>query len=105
MLRLASARRLLLAPQSGWVLPKAHVSAKPARTPTSPMVRTSRTAGGLTGTGGGGWGGQSCAPNALTRAFLTQEQAIGLSVMFLSFLIPAGWVLHHLDSYKRSSAV
>uniref|UniRef100_A0A673T7B8 Cytochrome c oxidase subunit 8 n=1 Tax=Suricata suricatta TaxID=37032 RepID=A0A673T7B8_SURSU len=69
MLRLASASRLLSAPRSGWVLPKAHVSAKPARTPTSPT-----------------------------------EQAIGLSVMFLSFLMPAGWVLHHLESYKRSSA-
>lgn len=34
----------------------------------------------------------------------TQEQAIGLSVTFLSFLIPAGWVLSHLDHYKRSSA-
>lgn len=35
---------------------------------------------------------------------LTQEQAIGLSVMFFSFLIPAGWVLSHLDSYKKGSA-
>uniref|UniRef100_A0A8C3YBN6 Cytochrome c oxidase subunit 8 n=1 Tax=Catagonus wagneri TaxID=51154 RepID=A0A8C3YBN6_9CETA len=68
MLRLAPAVRLLQAPFGGWVVPKAHVSAKPARTPTSPM-----------------------------------EQAVGLSVMFLSFLLPAGWVLSHLDHYKRSS--
>uniref|UniRef100_A0A7N5K6U0 Cytochrome c oxidase subunit 8 n=3 Tax=Ursidae TaxID=9632 RepID=A0A7N5K6U0_AILME len=68
MLRLACATRLLRAPLRGWLVPKAHVSAKPARTPTSPT-----------------------------------EQAIGLSVMFLSFLIPAGWVLSHLESYKRSS--
>ncbi|KAF5918339.1 hypothetical protein HPG69_007561 [Diceros bicornis minor] len=69
MLRLAPTVRLLQAPLRGWVVPKAHVSAKPARTPTSPM-----------------------------------EQAIGLSVTFLSFLIPAGWVLYHLENYKRSSA-
>ncbi|KAF3822428.1 hypothetical protein GH733_007802 [Mirounga leonina] len=69
MLRLGCTTRLLQAPLRGWVVPKAHVSAKPARTPTSPT-----------------------------------EQAIGLSVMFLSFLIPAGWVLAHVDSYKRSSA-
>ena len=35
--------------------------------------------------------------------FSTQEQAIGLSVMFLSFLIPAGWVMYHLESYKKGS--
>ncbi|XP_014651230.1 PREDICTED: cytochrome c oxidase subunit 8B, mitochondrial [Ceratotherium simum simum] len=69
MLRLAPTVRLLQAPLRGWVVPKAHVSAKPARTPTSPA-----------------------------------EQAIGLSVTFLSFLIPAGWVLYHLENYKRSSA-
>lgn len=42
-------------------------------------------------------------PGGLTCAFLTQEQAIGLSVMFLSFLTPAGWVLFHLESYKTGS--
>ena len=36
--------------------------------------------------------------------FSTQEQTIGLSVTFLSFLLPAGWVLYHLDNYKKSSA-
>nr|1OCC_M Chain M, CYTOCHROME C OXIDASE [Bos taurus]1OCC_Z Chain Z, CYTOCHROME C OXIDASE [Bos taurus]1OCO_M Chain M, Cytochrome C Oxidase [Bos taurus]1OCO_Z Chain Z, Cytochrome C Oxidase [Bos taurus]1OCR_M Chain M, Cytochrome C Oxidase [Bos taurus]1OCR_Z Chain Z, Cytochrome C Oxidase [Bos taurus]1OCZ_M Chain M, Cytochrome C Oxidase [Bos taurus]1OCZ_Z Chain Z, Cytochrome C Oxidase [Bos taurus]1V54_M Chain M, Cytochrome c oxidase polypeptide VIII-heart [Bos taurus]1V54_Z Chain Z, Cytochrome c oxida len=45
------------------------ITAKPAKTPTSP-----------------------------------KEQAIGLSVTFLSFLLPAGWVLYHLDNYKKSSA-
>ncbi|XP_032496586.1 cytochrome c oxidase subunit 8B, mitochondrial-like [Phocoena sinus] len=68
MLRVAPAVRLLKAPLGGWVVPKAHISDKPARTPTSPT-----------------------------------EQAIGLSVMFLSFLIPAGWVMYHLESYKKSS--
>uniref|UniRef100_A0A8P0NR37 Cytochrome c oxidase subunit 8 n=2 Tax=Canis lupus familiaris TaxID=9615 RepID=A0A8P0NR37_CANLF len=68
MLKLALAPRLLQTPLRGWVVPRAHVSAKPARTPTSPM-----------------------------------EQAIGLSVMFLSFLTPAGWVLFHLESYKTGS--
>uniref|UniRef100_A0A8C7APG5 Cytochrome c oxidase subunit 8 n=1 Tax=Neovison vison TaxID=452646 RepID=A0A8C7APG5_NEOVI len=69
MLRLPCAPRLLQASLRAWVVPKAQVSTKPARTPTSPT-----------------------------------EQAIGLSVMFFSFLIPAGWVLSHLDSYKKGSA-
>ncbi|KAK2510180.1 hypothetical protein MC885_014836 [Smutsia gigantea] len=68
MLRPAPTVRLLQAPLRGWLVPKAHISAKPARTPTSPA-----------------------------------EQAIGLSVMFFSFLTPAGWVLAHLESYKSSS--
>uniref|UniRef100_A0A8C6CM51 Cytochrome c oxidase subunit 8 n=1 Tax=Moschus moschiferus TaxID=68415 RepID=A0A8C6CM51_MOSMO len=68
MLRLAPTVRLLQAPLGGWVVPKAHITAKPAKTPTSP-----------------------------------KEQAIGLSVTFLSFLLPAGWVLYHLDNYKKSS--
>ncbi|KAB1251503.1 Cytochrome c oxidase subunit 8B; mitochondrial [Camelus dromedarius] len=68
MLRLAPTTRLLQAPLRGWVVPKAHISAKPARTPTSP-----------------------------------KEQAVGLSAMFLSFLLPAGWVLFHMENYKRSS--
>ncbi|ELV12630.1 cytochrome c oxidase subunit 8B, mitochondrial [Tupaia chinensis] len=32
------------------------------------------------------------------------EQAVGLSLLFVSFLTPAGWVLAHLESYKKSSA-
>uniref|UniRef100_A0AC11DG56 Uncharacterized protein n=1 Tax=Ovis aries TaxID=9940 RepID=A0AC11DG56_SHEEP len=71
MLRLALTVRLLQAPPGGWVVPKAHITAKPAKTPTSPK---------------------------------TQEQAIALSATFLSFLLPAGWVLYHLDHYKKSSA-
>ncbi|KAM6172578.1 cytochrome c oxidase subunit 8B, mitochondrial-like [Erethizon dorsatum] len=67
MLRLAPATQLLQAPKC-WVVSKVHVSAKPARTPTSPM-----------------------------------EQAVGISAMFISFLVPAGWVLSHLESYKKSS--
>nr|XP_010947773.1 cytochrome c oxidase subunit 8B, mitochondrial [Camelus bactrianus] len=70
MLRLAPTTRLLQAPLRGWVVPKAHISAKKAWT----HVR-----------------------------FLTQEQAVGLSAMFLSFLLPAGWVLFHMENYKRSS--
>lgn len=29
---------------------------------------------------------------------------MGLTVTFVSFLTPAGWVLAHLESYKKSSA-
>ncbi|KAM5222819.1 cytochrome c oxidase subunit 8B, mitochondrial-like [Hipposideros larvatus] len=68
-MRLVPAIRLLQAPLSGWVVPRAHIYAKPAKTPTSPT-----------------------------------EQAVALSVTFLSFLIPAGWVLSHLESYKKSAA-
>ncbi|XP_003461345.1 cytochrome c oxidase subunit 8B, mitochondrial-like [Cavia porcellus] len=68
MLRLASAVQLLQVPFKCWVVSKAHVSAKPARTPTSSM-----------------------------------EQAVGISAIFLSFLVPAGWILSHLESYKKSS--
>nr|XP_004654214.1 cytochrome c oxidase subunit 8B, mitochondrial-like [Jaculus jaculus] len=69
MPRLPPALKLLQAPLKCWVVPKAHVSAKPARNPTSPM-----------------------------------EQAVGMVTTFVSFLVPAGWVLAHLDSYKKSSA-
>ncbi|XP_005401936.1 PREDICTED: cytochrome c oxidase subunit 8B, mitochondrial-like [Chinchilla lanigera] len=68
MLRLGPVTQLLQAPFKYWVVSKAHISAKPARTPTSPM-----------------------------------EQAVGISVMFITFLVPAGWVLSHLESYKKSS--
>ncbi|KAM4851271.1 cytochrome c oxidase subunit 8B, mitochondrial-like [Callospermophilus lateralis] len=68
MLRLPPITQLLQAPLRCWAVPKAHISAKPARTPTSPM-----------------------------------EQAVGISTMFVSFLVPAGWVLSHLESYKKSS--
>lgn len=37
-------------------------------------------------------------------ASLPQEQASALCVTFFSFLIPAGWVLSHLESYKKSAA-
>nr|KAF6275462.1 hypothetical protein mMyoMyo1_010320 [Myotis myotis] len=68
-MRLGPAIRLLHAPLRACVVPKAHISAKPAKTPTS-------------------------AP----------EQAVALVVTFLSFMVPAGWVLSHLDSYKSRSA-
>lgn len=68
-MRLGPTIRLLQAPLRACVVPKAHISAKPARTPTSPS-----------------------------------EQAAALVVTFLSFLIPAGWVLSHLESYKRRSS-
>ncbi|XP_031240519.1 cytochrome c oxidase subunit 8B, mitochondrial-like [Mastomys coucha] len=68
MPRFAPFLRLLQAPVKYTVVPKAHVSAKPAKTPTSAM-----------------------------------EQAVGISATFVSFLVPAGWVLSHLESYKKSS--
>ena len=52
MLRLAPAVRLLKAPLGGWVVPKARISAKPARTPTSPMVGPTKAVG-HGGVGGG----------------------------------------------------
>uniref|UniRef100_A0A8B9XIW9 Cytochrome c oxidase subunit 8 n=1 Tax=Bos mutus grunniens TaxID=30521 RepID=A0A8B9XIW9_BOSMU len=48
--------------------------------------------------------GSGPGPSGLMCVFSTQEQTIGLSVTFLSFLLPAGWVLYHLDNYKKSSA-
>lgn len=68
-MRLPSAIKLLQAPLRGCVVPRAHIFAKPAKTPVSPA-----------------------------------EQAVGLMVTFVSFLVPAGWVLAHLESYKKSSA-
>uniref|UniRef100_A0A671E5U7 Cytochrome c oxidase subunit 8 n=1 Tax=Rhinolophus ferrumequinum TaxID=59479 RepID=A0A671E5U7_RHIFE len=67
MPQLAPAIRLLQAPLRGWVVPRAYISAKPAKTPTSASVSTSQAAG-------------------------------------VGFLIPAGWVLSHLESYKKSAA-
>ncbi|CAK6449561.1 unnamed protein product [Pipistrellus nathusii] len=65
-MRLGPAIRLLQAPLRACVVPKAHISAKPAKSPTS-------------------------AP----------EQAVALVVTFFSFMIPSGWVLSHLESYKK----
>lgn len=39
-MKLAAATRLLQGPLRGWVVPRAHISAKPAKTPTSPSVST-----------------------------------------------------------------
>lgn len=59
MLRLAPTVRLLQAPLGGWVVPKAHIYAKPARTPTSPTVGPSKAAGAGAGAGAGeAWQGQ-----------------------------------------------
>ncbi|KAM9763718.1 cytochrome c oxidase subunit 8B, mitochondrial-like [Dama dama] len=125
MLRLAPTIRLLQAPLGGWVVPKAHITAKPAKTPTSPKASEQdrhsqkgpwtcskqpdttpdmhKSAGNRKG------GGTSCSVGSSSRsrnrpALRQREQAIGLSVTFLSFLLPAGWVLYHLDNYKKSSA-
>ncbi|EPQ07413.1 Cytochrome c oxidase subunit 8B, mitochondrial [Myotis brandtii] len=68
-MRLGPAIRLLQAPLRACVVPKAHISAKPAKTPTS-----------------------------------ASEQAAALVVTFLSFMVPSGWVLSHLQSYKSRSA-
>ncbi|XP_051002983.1 cytochrome c oxidase subunit 8B, mitochondrial-like [Acomys russatus] len=68
MPRLPPVLQLLQVPVKHTVVPKAHLSAKPAKTPTSAM-----------------------------------EQAVGLSVTFVGFLVPAGWILSHLESYKKSS--
>nr|7O37_m Chain m, Cytochrome c oxidase subunit 8B, mitochondrial [Mus musculus]7O3C_m Chain m, Cytochrome c oxidase subunit 8B, mitochondrial [Mus musculus]7O3E_m Chain m, Cytochrome c oxidase subunit 8B, mitochondrial [Mus musculus] len=32
------------------------------------------------------------------------EQAVGISAIVVGFMVPAGWVLAHLESYKKSSA-
>lgn len=45
MLRLAPTVRLLQAPLRGWAVPKAHITAKPARTPTSPKVGPTKAVG------------------------------------------------------------
>lgn len=44
-MRLGPAIRLLQAPLRAWVVPKAHVSAKPAKTPTSATVSSWEAAG------------------------------------------------------------
>lgn len=51
MLRLASAVQLLQVPFKCWVVSKAHVSAKPARTPTSSMVSYPRDGSNHSGFG------------------------------------------------------
>ncbi|XP_039113602.1 cytochrome c oxidase subunit 8A, mitochondrial [Hyaena hyaena] len=33
--------------------------------------------------------------------FGTMEVAVGLTSCFLCFLLPAGWVLSHLEDYKK----
>ncbi|XP_021501811.1 cytochrome c oxidase subunit 8B, mitochondrial-like [Meriones unguiculatus] len=68
MPRLSPVLKLLQAPVKHTLVPKAHISAKPAQTPTS-----------------------------------ATEQAVGISVIFVAILVPAGWVLSHLESYKKSS--
>ncbi|XP_038174122.1 cytochrome c oxidase subunit 8B, mitochondrial-like [Arvicola amphibius] len=68
MPRLPPVLKLLQASVKSAVVPKAHISAKIAKTPTSAM-----------------------------------EQAVGIMVIFTSLLVPAGWVLAHLESYKKSS--
>uniref|UniRef100_A0A8C4YAA3 Uncharacterized protein n=1 Tax=Gopherus evgoodei TaxID=1825980 RepID=A0A8C4YAA3_9SAUR len=30
-----------------------------------------------------------------------QDQAIALTAMFAAFLIPSGWILAHMEDYKR----
>ena len=45
MLRLAPTVRLLQAPLRGWAIPKAHITAKPAKTPTSPKVGPTKAVG------------------------------------------------------------
>nr|CAA46039.1 cytochrome-c oxidase [Rattus norvegicus] len=69
MPRLPPILRLLQAPEKYTVIPKARISSKPAKSPTSAM-----------------------------------DQAVGMSVIVAGFMVPAGWVLSHLESYKRSSA-
>ncbi|XP_057635554.1 cytochrome c oxidase subunit 8B, mitochondrial-like [Chionomys nivalis] len=68
MPRLPPVLKLLQASVKSTVVPKAHISARVAKAPTSAM-----------------------------------EQAVGITVIFVSLLVPAGWVLSHLESYKKSS--
>uniref|UniRef100_A0A8C5MTC8 Uncharacterized protein n=1 Tax=Leptobrachium leishanense TaxID=445787 RepID=A0A8C5MTC8_9ANUR len=41
-------------------------------------------------------------PNCFS--FFLQEQGIGLSALFMVFLIPSGWILSHLENYKSRPA-
>ncbi|MEE6510925.1 hypothetical protein FKM82_031258 [Ascaphus truei] len=53
------------------------------------------------------------APHAMRKAGITSkpakdpitpaQQAIALSVMFVTFLIPFGWTLSHIENYKHRS--
>lgn len=56
-------------------------------------ARRARGPGGQTPPRDPGLAPHVCSP--------TQEQAAALGVTFLSFMIPAGWVLSHLESYKK----
>ncbi|XP_044126412.1 cytochrome c oxidase subunit 8B, mitochondrial-like [Bufo gargarizans] len=38
---------------------------------------------------------------AQTHEISAGEQAIGLGVLFSVFLIPSGWILSHLEDYKK----
>ncbi|XP_026851401.2 cytochrome c oxidase subunit 8B, mitochondrial [Electrophorus electricus] len=53
----------------------------------------------------------SVRPQVVPRASITSkpakhaltagEQAIGLTMMFVTILVPSGWILMHLEDYKK----